>query len=215
MTVSPGESARGVIRDAEVPEAWVPVDRRWFGLDRRTVLPALVVLGWALAMSLIVPVAVQLATPPAQRVRAGDTIALAGDVVFVPATGWTLADGVLAGQEPNTGYPDSATVTSGPVTFAVQTGPFTGTPEDLLQQLATSSGAGPGRPRSQATRTTDGNRGVVARVGSETTDGLIATYVIDGTGVEVMVTGPAELANPPTREVATMLASIAQAEEPQ
>ena len=56
---------------------------------------------------------------------------------------------------------------------------------------------------------------MVARVGSETTDGLIATYVIDGTGVEVTVTGPAQLANPPTREVAAMLASIAQAEEPQ
>lgn len=41
----------------EPPETWIPADRRWWGLDRRTVAPALVVFGLALVLAGVIPAA--------------------------------------------------------------------------------------------------------------------------------------------------------------
>ncbi|MFD6057503.1 hypothetical protein [Rhodococcus wratislaviensis] len=42
-------------RPFEPDDRWVPVDRRWFGLDRATIAPALIVLAVASVMALILP----------------------------------------------------------------------------------------------------------------------------------------------------------------
>ncbi|MER5837642.1 hypothetical protein ABT116_44625, partial [Streptomyces sp. NPDC002130] len=39
----------------EPDDRWVPVDRRWFGLDRTTILPAAIVLAVAIVMSIVIP----------------------------------------------------------------------------------------------------------------------------------------------------------------
>jgi hypothetical protein len=41
-------------------------------------------------------------------------------------------------------------------------------------------------------------------------DGAIAAYVIDGTGVAMFVTGPPNIANGPSQQVATMITSAAK-----
>ena len=64
-------------------ERWVPVDGRWLGLDRRTLVPALVVLAVAALMSIVLPAANKL-TPYDDEVVEGDVVSI-GVASFVPA----------------------------------------------------------------------------------------------------------------------------------
>jgi hypothetical protein len=149
------------------PEGWVPVDRRWLGLDKQTIAPALVVLLLALVMIFAVP-AIDRAVPGGRPVQPGEVLGLNGGVQFTPSRGWTVVDGAAVGDPTRSGsYPDTATVTSGAVSFAVTTGKFSGTPEELLTQIESLSeraGAGRGAPLTgspRPVRTTSGEQGVM------------------------------------------------------
>jgi hypothetical protein len=198
---------------AEAPRDWVPVERRWLGPDRSTIRPALIVLGLAVLMALVIP-AVDHAIPGGTRVRAGDEIELRGGIRFTPAAGWVLTDGFLAGAEPRTGDADSATVADGAVSVRVRTAPYDGTPAALLEQIKRTTDALNGNQGlhltgdTQAVRTASGQRGVIARYRGTSADGAIAAFVIDGTGVEVVVTGPPEVPDNPSQAIAQMIASI-------
>ncbi|MGH3461323.1 MAG: hypothetical protein ACRDP9_07585 [Kribbellaceae bacterium] len=200
--------------DAARPRDWVPVERRWLGLDRATIPPALVVLALAILMAVVVP-AVDHAVPGGTRVRAGDEVALRGGISFVPATGWILTDGVLRGREPRAGVGSTATVTDGPVALTVRTAPFTGTPTALLEQIKDTTDALNGSHGLhitgdvQAVQTAGGQRGVIARYRGTSSDGAIAAFVVDGTGVEVVVTGPPDVPGDPSAAIAGMIAGIA------
>ncbi|MGW4114617.1 hypothetical protein ACWEFJ_27400 [Actinosynnema sp. NPDC004786] len=72
---------------------WVPVDRRFLGLDRRTFTPALVVLAIALVLIYGVP-GLNAAIPWHHEIRAGDVLDL-GDG---GATGGVAVGGRHAGR---------------------------------------------------------------------------------------------------------------------
>jgi hypothetical protein len=192
---------------------WVPVERRWFGLDRATIAPALVVLGLAAVLALVVP-AVDHAVSGGTRIRAGDVVVLQGGIQFVPAAGWDLTDGILRGDEPRAGDSSTAAVVDGPVTLAVRTGRFTGAPLALLEQIKKTTDALHGKHGLHVTgdaaaiRTAGGDQGVIARYQGTSADGVLAAFVIHGTGVEVVVTGPSDLPREPSQPVASMITSV-------
>ncbi|WP_418062480.1 hypothetical protein [Pimelobacter simplex] len=183
---------------AQAPPDWVPVERRFAGMDRRTLLPAglvaaLVALTFGVLPWLDSRIAVDDPT------RAGDVIRVA-DVEFTPAAGWNIEKGLRAGGSSTGVYPEQASVTRDGVTFNVVTGAFTGTPAALLRQIRRSNDQlGPnavaiasGTPT--AIVTAQGRDGVVARFTTASAEGLIAAFVLDGTGVEVVAYGPLDLA---------------------
>lgn len=195
------------------PHNWVPVERRWFGLDRATILPALVVLGLAAVLAIVVP-AIDHAVPGGTRVHAGDVVVLQGGIQFVPAAGWELTDGILRGDEPRAGDSPTAAVVDGPITLSVRTGRFVGTPLALLEQIKQTTDALHGKHGlhvtgdAEAIQTRAGDRGVIARYQGTSADGALAAFVIEGTGVEVVVTGPSEVPATPARQVAGMITSV-------
>ncbi|GAA3550766.1 hypothetical protein GCM10022197_02040 [Microlunatus spumicola] len=197
------------------PEGWVPVERRWLGLDRGTLRPAAVVLAVAVLMIFVVP-AVDRAVPAGRPVVPGEVLALDGGVGFAPATGWDVVDGVRLGDPTRSGdYPSTASVVADAVSFGVTTAKFAGSPQQLLTQVEglqerTGAGRGPqvvGDPRP--VRTAAGQDGVMTETRSATTTGLIAAFVIDGTGVEVVVSGPRDAGTGRAADVTTMVESIA------
>ncbi|MGW0172459.1 hypothetical protein ACWDUM_01305 [Rhodococcus sp. NPDC003322] len=198
---------------AVAPDGWVPVERRWFGLERATIAPALVVVAFAVLFAVVVP-AVNGAMTHGETARAGDRIALDGGVVFSPAAGWTIVDGTVIGDEPRSGVGKTAEVDNGAVALTIRTAKWDGTAGSLLDQVrqttdALTGEAGPhivGDPLPVIT--TSGEQGAMSRYRSASADGAIAAFVIDGTGVEVVVTGPIETTGNPASEVAGMITSV-------
>ncbi|MGF7123029.1 hypothetical protein [Rhodococcus sp. BE178] len=198
----------------EPDDRWVPVDRRWLGLDRRTIAPTLVVLAFVLIMATILP-AIDDATPYDDRVAAGDVMEVEGGVTFVPAADWGITSGVRVGDKPTSGsYPPSAKVVDGDVSFAVRSAPFTGDAAGLLDQIRQTTEALNGANGFQVAgdpadiTTADGGCGVLARYSGTTSDGVIAAFVFDGIGVEVVAVGPTEIDRDQSSDIGRMISSI-------
>lgn len=172
---------------------WVPADRRWWGLDRRTVLPAVIVLATAAIMHWGVPW-LNDQVSFRETVPAGSTMSLKEDVEFTPPAGWGISDGVLTGDAEAGGtYPASATVFDGTTSITLRTGTFEGTPRALLRQIeSTNAATGTGALRSTVTpvTTASGVRGVISEFRDVRNDGAIAAFVADGVGVEVVISTP-------------------------
>ena len=80
----------------EPDQGWVPVDRRWLGLDRPTIAPTLTVFALAIVMVVVLPFID--ATVSYDTAKAGDVIEVQGDVTFVPEAGWAITSGIRAGD---------------------------------------------------------------------------------------------------------------------
>ncbi len=196
------------------PPDWVPVERRFLGMDRVTLLPAaLVALLVALAMWGLP--ALDRSVPVDDPARAGDVLRV-GDVEFDPVAGWNIEEGVLASEPPESGeFPTTAQVSDDGVALTVASDDFDGTPAELLAQLQRNNeregdGVVIDVDGARAFRTDDGARGVISRVSTSTGSGLVATLVFDGTGVEVVATGPSTTADDDQAEadVVDMIRSI-------
>ncbi|MBU8820886.1 hypothetical protein KL864_34025 [Mycolicibacterium goodii] len=130
----------------EPGERWIPADRRWLGLDRRTVAPALAVVALVVVMDGVLP-AVNDGVGYHDEVAAGDVIAIDGGVTFVPEPGWGITSGVRLGDAPADGtYPDTATVVRGDISLTVHTDTFHGDVDELLTQIAEEDSDGDGDP---------------------------------------------------------------------
>ncbi|EME19382.1 hypothetical protein [Rhodococcus triatomae] len=198
--------------DFEPDDRWVPANRRWFGLDKATILPAAVVAALAIVMAVILP-AINDSIGYDDKVVDGDVMELAGGVTFVPAVGWGITSGVRDSVgRPATGYPATAVVEDGDVGLSVRTGPFTGDADALLDQIKdTNDALGSdfeitGDPA--AIRTADGTEGVIARFSNPQIDGVIAAFVVDGTGIQVIGTAPLDYDESDVEELASMITSI-------
>ncbi|MBB5868805.1 hypothetical protein F4553_002184 [Allocatelliglobosispora scoriae] len=196
------------------PDGWVPVERRWLGLDRRTLAPALVVLGLALVLHFVLP-AVNRAVPYTDKARAGDVLALARGVRFVPATGWNIAAGTRADDPPAGGaFPPTAVVEDGGLRFAVTTGSFDGDSTALLEQIKKTSAELNGEHGLHVTsapvpiQTASGLNGVIAQYSGSSSDGALAAFVVDGVGIEAVITGPPNAGRAQTEQAARMILSI-------
>jgi len=198
----------------EPDQGWVPADQRLFGLDRRTIGPTLTVFVLVIVMSVVLPV-VNATVPYSDIVRAGDVVELDGDVTFVPEAGWGITSGVRAGDAPLSGeYPSTATVEDGEVKFTVQTAPFDGDANKLLDQIETTSdalnrGRGVHVTGEHTSIVTDqGKQGATARVTGPQTGGVMAAFVFDGRGVEAVATGPSDTGPDTTAAIFRMIRSI-------
>ena len=151
-------------------------------------------------------------------VEAGDQLALSDSIVFTPTTGWNVETGLRVGQEAfNTKFED-AVVTRGGVRVFVKTGDFKGTPTQLVRQIETvnTSTIAPsfqleGEPTTVTT--TSGEVGVVQPYGNLQNDGLVAAFVIDGTGVELSASGPSAQMRTAADDIKAMVLSIRTSEE--
>lgn len=198
-----------------IPAGWVPVDRRRLGLDRRTLLPAgLVVLLFAVAVWALPAVSDSVSVD--DPIRAGDVIQ-AGDVQFVPMAGANLIAGLRQGQpEVGGGYPGTAAVSVDGTVFEVVADTYHGTPAQLLAQIKkTNEGlrvpddAGfrvTGEPVTITNET--GERGVAAHFDGTNAVGLVAAFVFGDTGVEIEVVGPQAVAGGVPQDIAAMLQSV-------
>ena len=121
------------------PEGWVPVERRWLGLDRRSIVPAVVVVALVVLMSIVLP-AINAATPYNDKVVSGDVMQVQYGVQFTPTPGWGITSGVRVGDAPaGGGYPASASVTTGSVVLTVKVDKYTGTAGKLLNKIRSTS----------------------------------------------------------------------------
>lgn len=194
-------------------DRWVPVDRRWWGMDRRTLLPALIVLALAFLQGVVLP-RIDDAIPVTNVTTAGDVIALKGGFTFTADAGWSLVQGELVGDEPSgQGYPDSAVLTRGGTQFTVRTGTFAGDSAALLDQIEQtqrqlgSALTATGDP--VAVTTLSGESGVMTRYAAPQTDGVLAAFVVDGTGVEIIAVGPEQVGQDILTDVGAMIATLA------
>ncbi|MEU6137085.1 hypothetical protein [Nocardioides sp. NPDC047086] len=199
----------------EAPPDWVPVERRWLGMDRRTLLPASVVALLVVITFWVLP-SVDSSVAVDDPIKAGDVVQVGQGVEFDPAVGWNLESGLRAGTATSGTYPDSAKLTKDGVTLTVTTGEFDGTATALLAQLRRNNAKlGPNaldlQSGTAATFRTAGEiTGVVARFSTTTAEGLLGALVSDGQGIEVTVYGPAAMASDRHLEnqVVAMLESV-------
>ncbi|GAB3074986.1 hypothetical protein [Micromonospora schwarzwaldensis] len=174
----------------------MPVERRWLGLDRRTLLPALVVLVIAIVLRTVLP-AIDQAVPVDNVIKAGERINLDGGLTVAAPAGWELTDGILVGAnrvEPGAGSP-SAAFTQGGVNVQIRVAPFAGGPDALLDQVSRND-AESDRPEFTVTGTratlsaAGGLTGVAENYTTASDDGILAAYTVpDGRGVVIEVVG--------------------------
>ncbi len=193
------------------PEDWIPVDKRRFGLDRRTIGPGLLVAVIALVMA-TVPTAIDQSVSYDDPIKPGEVIALTGGVTVSPPAGWNVESGVREGSPLAGGrYPQEAKLTDADTVVAIQSAPFTGTSAQLFQQITgfekAISPTGPTVSEGTSTVTTrDGHQGVVGGYAGAGTDGVLAAVSANGVGVQVVAVTP-KTADPQTN---TDLAEIIQ-----
>lgn len=195
---------------AETHRHRIPAEHRVLGLDRRTIPPALFVLAVFLVLTVIVP-RVNASIGWDDPVRAGEQLALTDTVVFTPATGWNVESGFrVVDEQVRFG---GATIAGDGVTVEVYPDSFDGTADQLLDQVekVTSRTADPSfrvdGSRSTLTTTT-GQTGIVQPYSSLSNDGLVAAFVLDGTGIEITAYGPPTQMTAAAQTIRDMIASI-------
>ncbi|WP_019144714.1 hypothetical protein [Aeromicrobium massiliense] len=189
----------------------MPVEQRFLGLDRRSLVPGLVVIGiWAL-WSVVVP-QVDDAVAYDDTVRAGDRFSLTEDLAFTPPTGWNVVEGFRTTEEPAAGPGGQVQVSDGTLSVVVVPDDFDGTPSELLDQVTDVDEATTDAFKVEGERytvtTRAGATGVAEGFTTPRSQGTITAFVIDGTGVEFNVVGTtAQLAAHAT-ELTQMIESL-------
>jgi hypothetical protein len=203
-------------------------ERRIAGIDRRTIAPALLVLGLAVLMSIVLP-QINSHTEYSDATHEGDVVQLADGVTLVPAPGWNLASGALVGETRSTvGITASTDLVRGGVAFYVQAAPFEGTPSALLTQigeinedLRRARGSTAQTTGRYAVTTRQGVAGVAEDFVSVDRQGSVVAFVFGspkestpsegeptGQGVEVVVSGPSGALSRRRDDIVSMIRSI-------
>jgi hypothetical protein len=197
------------------------------GIDRRTVVPALLVLALAVLMSVVLP-SIDNETAYSSQIAHGDVAQLADGITLVPAAGWDLTSGALVGQVRS---PVGSTATTqlviGSVRFTVQAAPFSGTPSALLRRinrinddLAQARGGATAMGRHYRVATREGVVGVAENFVGVARQGSVLAFVFRTPpaagsqgqpmreGVEVVVSGPDGPLSRRRDEIVAMIRSI-------
>jgi hypothetical protein len=190
----------------------VPVEHRVLGLDRRSFPYALTVLAVFLVATVVIP-RINDAIEWDDPVRAGEQLALTDSIAFTPTTGWEVETGFRVGEGGSAVESGAATVTGEGVVLVVTPDDFDGTPVELIEQVdkVTSSTVDPtfqvnGTPGTVTTSA--GDVGVIQTYSSVRGDGVVAAFVIDGTGLEVTAYGPPTQMRAAAGDITDMIASI-------
>ncbi|GLZ48872.1 hypothetical protein Acsp06_50570 [Actinomycetospora sp. NBRC 106375] len=194
----------------------VPVEHRWFGIDRRTLPWAVVAAAvWALWV-LLVP-AVNDAIAWSDQTRPGDVLLVAREgVTVVPPVGWGLQSGLRTTDRPRAAGGTAPPILLGQegVQILVRSAAWSGSTADLLDSASGISVGQAGGSLSlgdpQNFTTLAGLPGLVRSTSSPRADGLLAAVVVGGTGVEVTVKGPPDQVRATAEPVRRMLTSISR-----
>lgn len=202
------------------PENWVPVERRFLGLDKATIVPTLIVVAIFLLIGTGVPRIADLLSFD-DPIEAGDVLDLSGGVTVTPVPGWNLEAGLRTTDDVASGGQGTnakTTLVNGGVTFSIVNGPFDGTPSQLLRQINKNNdqikdnqGFHVTSPKATVTTST-GEEGVIESYTGTATEGIVAAFVIDGVGIEITAVGPPGAVEDQVRDVATMIDSISTTE---
>ena len=194
----------------------VPVEHRLLGLDKRSFPYALFVVGVFLLATVVVP-RINSAIDWDDPVRAGDRLALSDTIAFTPTTGWNVESGFRVGEGGSAVKSGLAVVAGDGVIFQVEPDTFDGTPAELLDQIekVTSATDDPtfqvdGDPATVTTPA--GDVGVIQTYSSVNGDGLVAAFVIDGTGLKITAYGPPAQLRAALPDIDDMVASIRSTE---
>ncbi|GAA3201305.1 hypothetical protein GCM10010468_14420 [Actinocorallia longicatena] len=196
----------------------MPVEYRWWGLDRRSLLPAAVVVCVGLLLSVVLP-RIDDAVAVNEIVRPGDRLDLGGGLTIAPPAGWEVLAGIKVGEKTTLPVPEDAadaSVAGGGVTALIRVDTFDGTPEALLDQVNHTQKRTSNQPGFTVTappvpvETAEGNVGVLERYTSTSGEGLLAAFTFhDGRGMSLSVaaTGDGQLAEQAGR-IERMIRSI-------
>jgi hypothetical protein len=203
---------------------WVPVDRRWLGLDKRTLKPAFFVLAVVIVFVGVVP-AINNAISWTNQTTAGDVINMGDGLTFAPPVGWDLTDGFKTTDHPDHGVSatsSSAVLSNGAVQIAAKGGSYSGTADALVNQLNRNLTRNQGSAfkvdgTAVSITTEAGTTGVTEVFRSEAKEGQLAAFTFgkgDGLptdiGLSFTVTGPAGSLARYRAEIDDMLKSVAR-----
>jgi hypothetical protein len=199
-------------------------ERRFLGIDRRTIGPALVVLGLAVVMSVVLP-SINSETAYGDELHKGDTAEIAAGITLIPASGWDLASGALVGRTRSAiGSTATTELVYGSVTFFVQTAPFDGTPSALLARinkinadLHHARGRAAGTTGRYDVKTRQGAVGVAEDFVGVARQGSVVAFVFksrgqsntqQGEGVEIVAAGPPDAISHRRDDIVAMIRSV-------
>jgi hypothetical protein len=176
------------IHETSPPRNWVPVEHRFFGLDRRTFRPAAFVL--VVALLLIYGwQTLDAAIPWHNEIKAGDVLDLGDGATAVPPVGWQLESGTLTGAAATS---LDVLLATGGATISLTGSAFTGSASAFLDQVQRAEGGDQNRAAVSGSRgtftTASGLTGVVENAGGPSGDELEAAFK--------MAAGPAAGAAP-------------------
>lgn len=198
-----------------------PAREHMLGFEKRTIRPAVIVIALVAVFVGLLP-AIDQSIAYDREIAAGDIIDLGSGFTFVPAEGWGLASGMLVTDhtpsDPGSGSHLDAILTSEGVSLRVITGPFSGTPEELLDQvrkLNQAFGVIEGYTvvtDMEPVTTDDGFEGMAQAFTGVNVEGIITTFVIDGVGIEFIISGPPGSLAANDDTVPDMISSLQQGE---
>lgn len=192
----------------------VPVEHRFFGLDRRTLLPGLVVIALFVLWTVVVP-GVDSRLSYSQQTQAGDVFALARGLTIDAQPGWGVDSGLLRTDETASGSPGQQLVlTNGGVAFTVTPGRFRGSARELLGRIEKVYSAFSGGDafhvagEVQPFRTDAGHPGVAQAYTTVGGAGVVSALVFGDTGLKITTTGPAAALDEQDEAIRKMIDSI-------
>jgi hypothetical protein len=210
------------------PAAVATDERRFLGLDRTTIGPALLVLALAVVMGVLLPW-IDADTSYDHAVHDGDVAQIAGGITLVPASGWALASGALVGHTRSpVGDTAQTELVDGSVELFVQAAPFAGSPSALLTRVDRISddvhhrqGRDTATTQRYAVTTRQGANGVAEDFAGPTRQGSVVAFVLRPpatlatapgrparVGVEIVVSGPTDAVARQRDAIVAMIRSI-------
>jgi len=201
---------------SEGPENWVPVERRFLGFDKATIVPTVVILIFVLALGTWLPNINKLISYD-NEAKAGDVLDLGEGITITPVPGWNIVSGLRVTDEPATGRganESTVTLVNGAATFQVERAPFDGTTSELLDQVNRNNellkdNQGFHVSSSPATATTSqGDEGLFESYTGTDTEGITAAFIFGSQGVKVTAVGPPGAVRDQANDVATMIDSL-------
>ena len=199
-------------------------ERRFLGIDLRTLGPALLVIALAVVMSLVLP-SIDSETSYRDQVHKGDVAEIAAGITLTPASGWDVETGALVGEARSpVGSTASTELALGNVTLFVQAAPFDGTPSALLSRileingdLHRARGRAAGMTGRYDVRTRQGAVGVAKDFVGVARQGSVVAFVFRSRGpanrtqregVEIVAAGPTGAISRRRDAIVAMIRSI-------
>ena len=191
----------------------VPVEHRFFGLDRRSLLPGLVVIGLFVLWTVVLP-GINSALHYSQTTKAGDVFQIAPGLTMDAEQGWGVESGLLTSDDTRGATSENVVLVNGAVSFSVTPGQFPGSLHTLLEQIdkVTSAQAGSEAfhvaTKIKPFRTDAGARGLAQGYSTVGGVGAVVALVYGKTGLKISAAGPDAQMNDKADEIEKMVQSI-------